>query len=376
MALSPSSGNGSGIRWIPSATFQAPSLLQCSPESGETAKAVGVLEVVTDRTLRCDVGEPEVEGGLLDATVDLEQLAGDVLPGLRREVEDARGNVLRLADPAERGLALELPHQLGLARDELQRAGEDRPDVDAVDADARRQVLGGHLGPVREGGLGRAVGDEPAVRRTPHHRADRDDALLLPVVVLQHQRHGGLGERVGRGHVEAERLVEEAVAGLHELPRERAADVVDHGVEPAELVVRRLRQAADGVEVAEVGGDHQAAAPGRADLLRDHLELLGGACGNEHVGAGLGERDGGGGAEAAARAGDDGDLVGDRETVDDAHLLTSPRPVISGRSSAVTRPPGAATTAGTAFTIRWAVVIMPETLWSPCSPWWVRSSCM
>src|SRR5690242_12121347 len=108
MALSPSIGSGSGIRWIPSVTFQAPSLLQCSPESGETATAVGVLEVVTSRTLRGHVGEPEVEGGLLDAAVDLDQLAGDVLPGLRRQVEDAGGDVLRLADPAERRLALEL----------------------------------------------------------------------------------------------------------------------------------------------------------------------------------------------------------------------------------------------------------------------------
>src|SRR6478752_2759982 len=115
IALRPSSGSGSGIRWIPSVTFQAPSLLQCSPESGETAKAVGVLEVVTGRTLRCDVREPEVEGGLLDAAVDLDQLAGDVLSRLRRQVEHARRDVLRLADPAERGLALELAHQLGLA---------------------------------------------------------------------------------------------------------------------------------------------------------------------------------------------------------------------------------------------------------------------
>src|SRR6187549_163732 len=109
---------------MPSATCQAPSLLQCSPESGETARAVGVLEEVTSRTLRGHVGEPEVQGGLLDAAVDLDELAGDVLPGPRREVEDACGDVLRLADPAQRRLALKLAHQLGLARDVLQRAGQ------------------------------------------------------------------------------------------------------------------------------------------------------------------------------------------------------------------------------------------------------------
>src|SRR3954454_12036964 len=157
MALRPSIGSGSGIRWMPSATFQAPSLLQCSPESGETANAVGVSADVTDRTLRCDVGEAEVEGGLLDAAVDLDELAGDVLPGPRRQVEDTGRDVLRLAHPAERGLALELAHQLGLAGDELQRAGEDRADVDAVAADEPREVLGRHLGQVGERSLGGAV---------------------------------------------------------------------------------------------------------------------------------------------------------------------------------------------------------------------------
>ena len=131
-------------------------------------------------------------------------------PALRDEVEHGGGDVLRLADPTERRLALELAHQLGLAGDELQRAGHDRADVDAVDPDPRREVLGGHLGPVRERGLGGAVGDEAAVGRAAHHRADRDDALLPAVGVLQHQRHGGAGQRVRGGDVEAERLVEEA----------------------------------------------------------------------------------------------------------------------------------------------------------------------
>src|SRR4051794_20976285 len=120
MAFRPSIGSGSGIRWMPSATFQGPSRLQCSPESGETAYAVGTEEEVTVRTLRCDVGEPEVEGGLLDPPVDLDQLARDVLPGPRGQVEDAGGDVLRFADPLQGGLGLELAHQLGLARDVLE----------------------------------------------------------------------------------------------------------------------------------------------------------------------------------------------------------------------------------------------------------------
>ena len=52
---------------------------------------------------------------------------------------------------------------------------------------------------------------------------------------------------------------------------------------------------------------------------------------------------------------------------------TRPRPVTGGRSLAKTRPGSASQTACTALTRRIAVTIIPETLWSPSSPWWVKS---
>ena len=51
-----------------------------------------------------------------------------------------------------------------------------------------------------------------------------------------------------------------------------------------------------------------------------------------------------------------------------------PRPVISGRSSAVSSPGGAATTASTALTSRIAVALRPAVLWSPSVPSSCRSS--
>ncbi len=230
-----------------------------------------------------------------------------------------------------------------------------------------REVLGCHPGPVRERRLGGAVGDEAAVGGPAHHRADRDHRLLA-VRALEHQRHRRPGERVRGGDIEAERLGEEPRAGLQEAARKGAADVVDHGVDPAELVVRRLREPGDRVEVAEVGGDDDRLATGSPDLRGDLLELVRRTRGDDDVRTRLGESDGGGGAESAAGAGDDGDLALDREAVEDAHVLTSPRPVTSGRSIARTMPGSAATTAGSALMIRCAVVIIPETLWSPCSP--------
>ena len=102
----------------------------------------------------------------------------------------------------------------------------------------------------------------------------------------------------------------------------------------------------------QVGGYDVRPAAGGAHPLGDQLELDLGARGHHDVGPGLGERDRGGRADAAPGPGDDGDVVGEGEPVEDAHDETSPRPVTSGRSSAVTSPPGAATTAGTAFTNR------------------------
>ena len=90
------------------------------------------------------------------------------------------------------------------------------------------------------------------------------------------------------------------------------------------VVVRRLGEPGDRVEVAEVGGDHLAPAAGRADLLGDRLELVRGAGRDEHVGARLGEGHGGRGAQAAAGAGDDRRRTRDGEAVEDAHRAHQP----------------------------------------------------
>ena len=57
-----------------------------------------------------------------------------------------------------------------------------------------------------------------------------------------------------------------------------------------------------------------------------------------------------------------------------AHVTTSPLPVTSGRSSAVTSPGFAPTTAGTELTSRIAVALRPAVLWSPSVPSSWRSS--
>ena len=71
------------------------------------------------------------------------------------------------------------------------------------------------------------------------------------------------------------------------------------------------------VEVVEVGGHHHGPAPGRLDLLGHLDQLLLGAGRDDDVGARLGQGQGGGGADAPSGPGDDGDAVGEPETVQD-----------------------------------------------------------
>jgi hypothetical protein len=58
----------------------------------------------------------------------------------------------------------------------------------------------------------------------------------------------------------------------------------------------------------------------------------------------------------------------------DQGQTTRPRPVMSGRSSAVMSPGEASITAGTAFTRRMAVALSPPVLWSPSVPMSWRST--
>ena len=148
------------------------------------------------------------------------------------------------------------------------------------------------------------------------------------------------------GHVEAEGLFQEARRRVEKRPRHGAAHVVDDDVEPAELAVRRLGQRGHEVEVGQVARHDDGATPGGLDLLRHLAELVLGAGGQHDVGAGLGQRHRGGGPDAASAGGDDGDLVGDEELVEDhpANVAGAPsaRPsagravgqVDSGRSGA------------------------------------------
>ena len=190
-----------------------------------------------------------------------------------------------------------------VVEDGVERRGGDRADLDGVDPDARRQIGGGQLGPVRQRALGRAVGGVAPTGQATHGRRDVDHRSA---VAGQHGGDGRLGQGVGGEDVEAEGPGHVPDAGVHERAGGGAPHVVDHDVDAPEGVDRGLGQAGHGVEVGQVGRDHDRPATQPLDGGGHLAQLLGAAGRHDDVGAHLGQGHGRGRPDAASGTGHDG----------------------------------------------------------------------
>src|ERR1700727_24396 len=105
-------------------------------------------------TTRYDMGCSLVPGGLevgdwhlevrrLQPAIHLENLAGDVGPGGRAQVEDGGGDVLDLTEPLEWRGVLHGGTELVAGHDDVERGRCGGPDPDRVHPDARSQVARG-----------------------------------------------------------------------------------------------------------------------------------------------------------------------------------------------------------------------------------------
>src|SRR6185369_9458430 len=121
----------------------------------------------------------------------------------------------------------------------------------------------------------------------------------------------GEAERALQVHVED--LVPEVLGDvLDAVVERRHARVVDEHVDAAELAVGAVGEGLDLAPVPHVAGHRQRAPPGgRAHLVRGGLAGGELAAGDDDVGARLREGQYHGAAEAAAAAGDEGDLAGE-----------------------------------------------------------------
>ena len=149
------------------------------------------------------------------------------------------------------------------------------------------------------------------------HRAHVHDRAALPVD--EHRLAGEGREEVGALHVGVHDHVEGALVELVDgTVGGVRARVVHEDVDAAELRLGARDEGAQLLHAAHVGGHREGAAAEVAHGRRRLLEGLGLARREHDVGPVLGEAEGDGAADAAARAGDDGDLAGEGE-IGDGH---------------------------------------------------------
>ncbi len=182
-------------------------------------------------------------------------------------------------------------------------AGGDGVDADVVLA----QVGAGQAGHVGDGGLGAGIEVAALVEAVAGDAGVVDDAAAAAVLhdaggVLDAERRGAHQQaHDAREFVFVEAVHGGAVAG---------AGVIEQAVQAAEFVHGEIHQGGDVVFAHDVGALEHGAL---AELLGQGFALLFGAARQHHGGALFDEAPGGGFADAAGGAGDDGDLV--RQTI-------------------------------------------------------------
>src|SRR5690606_18594618 len=199
------------------------------------------------------------------------------------------GGLLRVAAEAGEGELLGPDH-----------AGGDLDDADRAADDLQAEGLGEDV----LGVLGGDVAGAALVGGVARGGGDHDDGAVAAGVQLGEQR---LGEVEGADHVG---LVHPApvvgVAGGDGVGAECAARVVDEDADGLEGGGELVDRGAVG-DVEGVGG---RGVPGGVDLLGDGLDAVLAACGEDDPVAGGCQSACGGGADSAARTGDDGDAGG------------------------------------------------------------------
>ena len=133
----------------------------------------------------------------------------------------------------------------------------------------------------------------------------------MPPLLLHHVRQGVVAGDVGGADVDPHHEVEALGRRLEDGLRPDGSGVVDQNVEAAELGDGALDQVANGVLVADIGGDGEGAPPQGADGVRGFVDAAGQAFGgllalggHHDIRAFLREADRQRPADAAAGSGD------------------------------------------------------------------------
>ena len=240
------------------------------------------------------------------AAVHRKHLPGEVAAGGPGQEQDGAGHVRGLAQAAQRDLLQQRRARLGA--DPRRHGGLDEAGGDGVDGDAAgRQLPGGGLGEADDAGFARAVVALPGVADQADDGGDVDDAAGL---LLEEAAGEGLGEQEGALEVDVQHRIPVGLAHAHQQAVPGDAGVVDQDVHLAGGGEDLLRGGCHAGGVGDVGPER----PGPAAQCLDFRHRLGAGFRLQihpgDVGAGGGQLQGDGLADAAPGPGHHGHLLG------------------------------------------------------------------
>ena len=246
------------------------------------------------------------------AAIDGEHRAGDVVAGGGAQVERCAGEVLRLA-PAGGGDALEDLAVAGLVG--LQGFGVGGGEVaggDGVDLNVlRRPLVGESLGELRDAAFAGGVRRDSDASLKAEQAGDVHD--LSGRIARDDISGEELAELEDAGEVDLQDLLPAGEGGVDGCVAVDGAGVVDEDVDVAEAGV------GGGEELLGAGGGGEVSLEGSGFGADGGGGFGGGAAVavDGDGGSGLRERDGDGRAQAAGRAGDEGDFAVEAEGIED-----------------------------------------------------------
>ena len=215
---------------------------------------------------------------------------------------------LGLAEAAQRRLRLAAGAALRVLVEHAGELGDDEARGNTVDADAVRPPGRGEVPRQRKiGELGDAVHRQ---LERGVQRSDRDDEDDRAVLALDHAGRHRLGEPEIRLHVVDHHPLENLVLEVVDRPVMRVdRGIADHDVDLAVSLMRFGDQVLALRLVGDAAGHRGRLAALGLDRRDDLLARLEVAAGDHDLGAGLGEEFRHRPADAARRAGDDGDFL-------------------------------------------------------------------
>jgi hypothetical protein len=200
----------------------------------------------------------------------------------------------------------------------------------------------------------------PGARQLAHHRTDIDDA---PAPARQHLAADGLSDEKDAVEIERHDLAPVVLGEILDHGANGHAGVVDQNVDGADLGLDALDEGAHAGRVRHVAGHGGRLAAGGANVRRGLFGAGGVAAVDDDMGAGFRQSAGQRPADAAGRAGDEGDAAVEAEKLFDEGHGNTPEGQALSRAASLKPRSSARRSSGSPFNCR----SMRCAAWKPIS---------